>query len=554
MKVGLVETMDQLQAYKNVWCDVYQRDPESQFYLSWWWLTDFLSRSDEDWVVLTAAPEETSQPVAFLPLRVKLKRRKKSGIFVNGFIMAGNYAADYTGLLCLPEFEDEAIPAFARHLKTMAWAFLNLDYLRMSEKRKGLFLGEFPKKTFGFKSLPSVNKKDNVNNLICPYVDLPDSFDAYLAEKLSANSRQKLRRLLRKVDAGDDYRITHADADSIDRDIETLLKFWEAQWASRKGEYLKKILSNNRILLRSGFELGHLYMPVLWKGDQPHGVLGSFLDHEKKAVLFMISGRDPSFNEIPSGLLLHAHSIRHAIETGFRTYDFLRGNEPYKYSFGCQERAIERITVSTKSGVNLGGRLAARTVPLVFKQVLLLHKKRYRDEAEIGYRQILETAPRHAGALYGLAQLLAARQEDAEAAQLFETLTALQPANLKAWLRLAQVYQRSSGAEAACGAYRKVLAIDPKLISAHFGLAKCLAEMDRPSEAVDVLQAIMRLPPRNEAERTVAVEATKLLSVLKPGLVFTHPLVQSIAAPGQTPFVVPGETGDVNVVLKPSEK
>ena len=553
MIVGLVETMDQLQAHKNAWCEVYQRDPESQFYLSWWWLTDFLNRSDEDWIVLTATPEGALQPVAFLPLRLKLKRRRKAGTFINGFVMAGNYAADYTGFLCLPEFEETAIPAFARHLLSEPWAFLKLDYLRASEKRKTLFLDEFPKKGLRIKYSPCINI-DKVNNLICPYVDLPDTFDAYLSEKLSANSRQKLRRLLRKVDAGEDYRITHANADTIDRDIDILLTFWKEQWASRKGEKLKKIVSNNRVLLRSGFDLGRLYMPVLWKGEQPHGVLGSFLDHEKKTVLFMIAGRDQSFNEIPSGLALHAHSIRYAIENGFRTYDFLRGNEPYKYSFGCQERVIERIAISTKSGANLGDRLAPRTIPAVFKLVLQLHKERYRDEAEIGYRQILETTPRHAGALYGLAQLLAAKQEDVEAAQLFETLIVLQPANLKAWLRLAQVYQRSSELEAACSAYRKALAIDPKLFSAHFGLAKCLAELDRPSEAVDVLQAIMRLPPRNEAERTVALEATKLLSVLKPGLVFTHPLVQSISASGRAPFVVPGEAGDATIVLKPSEK
>ena len=54
-------------------------------------------------------------------------------------------------------------------------------------------------------------------------------------------------------------------------------------------------------------------------------------------------------------MILHAYSIRHAIAHGFVEYDFLRGNEPYKYSFGCKERKIYSIVLETRSGRNLGG-------------------------------------------------------------------------------------------------------------------------------------------------------------------------------------------------------
>jgi len=65
--------------------------------------------------------------------------------------------------------------------------------------------------------------------------------------------------------------------------------------------------------------------------------------------------------------LRHAHSIRYAIENGFTEYDFLRGNETYKYSFGVKERSIRHIVIGTKNGRNIGGRLNSRTVPAALK-------------------------------------------------------------------------------------------------------------------------------------------------------------------------------------------
>jgi len=38
------------------------------------------------------------------------------------------------------------------------------------------------------------------------------------------------------------------------------------------------------------------------------------------------------------GIVLLAHVIRDAIDRGFPVFDFLRGEEPYKYGFGLRRR------------------------------------------------------------------------------------------------------------------------------------------------------------------------------------------------------------------------
>jgi CelD/BcsL family acetyltransferase involved in cellulose biosynthesis len=44
--------------------------------------------------------------------------------------------------------------------------------------------------------------------------------------------------------------------------------------------------------------------------------------------------------------VLLAHVIRDAIERGFGRFDFLRGEEPYKYAFGARAEDLFNVVVT----------------------------------------------------------------------------------------------------------------------------------------------------------------------------------------------------------------
>src|SRR5690606_1719747 len=152
--------------------------------------------------------------------------------------------------------------------------------------------------------------------------------------------------------------------------------------------------------------------------------------------LFYIAGRDETFNAPPPGLILHAHSIRYAIQNGFRTYDFLRGNEPYKYSFGTEERRIVCTIVTTKNGRHPGDQLDTSTSPAALERATELHNCRHLTRAEQAYRQSIETDPQCADALYRLGQRKASTGSHGTAKRIFKSLVAIKPDAEKAWLRL----------------------------------------------------------------------------------------------------------------------
>lgn len=495
MQIDVITTRDAFNGLKQNWDDLYEKDPEAQFFMSWTFLSSYMRRYEGAWSVLAARTGPKGSPyVALLPLRLRTRLNKKTGLSHNEINMAGNYAADYTGIVCAPGVADRAIPALAKHLLKMNWAKLHLENLHMSPKRLRLLLDNLADTRLSAQKMPRVNKTDNVDNCICPSLALPDDWDAYLEHKTSANTRQKIRRFLRKLDGSDEFRITHADASTIERDIGIILEMWRIKWEPRKGNLLPGLIRSNRLLFKDAFESGTLFLPILWQGDKPLGGLAFLVDRVKKTMLFHLAGRDETANDIPSGLVLHGYCIRHAIEQGFRSYDFLRGNEPYKYSYGVEESTIHCFLVKTRTGRNLGDRIDERSVGSVLEQATKFHEAGNLANAENGYRQILEVSPRHPRTLYGLGQLLAAKADHWAAADTFGSLVEIAPKSVKAWSRLAIEYQALARHAEAADAFRKVLELNPELSGAQYGLGRSLAKLQQVDEAAKVLGAVRRKP------------------------------------------------------------
>jgi CelD/BcsL family acetyltransferase involved in cellulose biosynthesis len=58
------------------------------------------------------------------------------------------------------------------------------------------------------------------------------------------------------------------------------------------------------------------------------------------------SGLNPAYLSLSPGWVLLSHLIQWAIENDRKEFDFLRGDEKYKYRFGGVDRYIARLTIS----------------------------------------------------------------------------------------------------------------------------------------------------------------------------------------------------------------
>jgi CelD/BcsL family acetyltransferase involved in cellulose biosynthesis len=477
--IEVIDTLASFNRLEENWNTIYDQDPDAQFFLSFRWLAVWLSQVPSPWIILAAKESGSAKTpyLAFLPLRVRFKAQE--GRFHNELNMVGNFAADYTGILSVPAVEHRVIPAFARYIKQMNWARLNLDCIRISESRLRLLLAHFPKAHFQIDEIDRMN--DNIDNNRCPFAQLPGDWDAYLAT-LSANTRQKIRRLLRLLDTGDEYRITYATPETIDRDLDALLRFWETKWKPRKGDRVHTLARSIRSMLTASFKADLLLLPTLWQADRPLASLAILIDRRKATFLFLLTGRDESFEGPPPGMMLHAHCIRYAIANGFKEYDFSRGNEPYKYSFGVKERRIRCVAVTTKNGLNLGGKLDRRTIPDALREATELQRNGRPAEAERCYRLILDVEPRNADAIHRLGELLTTRENHVEAKRLFKILTTIRPELYKPRLCLARSCEALGQYREAADSYRAVIKLAPEVPDAFTGIGRALLKLGRTRE------------------------------------------------------------------------
>lgn len=349
MHIDVIVSLEKLNTLKETWEAVYDADPEAQFFLSWPWISRWLQAAKSHWLVLAVKTDaDASTYVAFFPLRYRVKKTA-NGKILKELVMAGNSAADYTGFLCVPGCTDSTISIFATAIKKLDWDSLHLENICAWNKNNALFLEHFHEQKFIHKHIKNINQRDNIDNTVCPYLDLPNNWQSYLKNSLNSNMRRKVRRYLDAIDNSDDFRITIPSQHTIRRDIEILLRFWAMKWGERKGNNLTKSLNIYRVMIMKSFSERILFMPILWHGDEPVGALACFADEKNKSLLMYVAGRDPSAHKPPPGLLLNAYCIKKAIENGYKTYDFLRGNEPYKYLFGAKDRLINYIQIEPKN-------------------------------------------------------------------------------------------------------------------------------------------------------------------------------------------------------------
>lgn len=495
MHIEIIDSVERFRDLRDAWERVSAADPDATVFLSHQWLGEWLSASPGVWFVL--AVERTPQSgdyCAFAPLRLCAKFDKQAGLY-NELYMAGGSYADYTGLLCMPDAEKEAVPALAAHIRRkLDWAVFRMDSLLMSERRRKLFFKAFDRRQFHHEEIGYVEPGTGIDNGVSPIADLPENWEDYLGG-LSANARQKIRRLLRKLEGDAACRISVLEGDEMTAGIDTLLDLWLSKWSPIKGaNRAEEIADRNRVMLRRCAGNGTLFMPAFWQRDRQVALLGTLIDPVKRSMNFFITGRDESYTDLPAGYLLHAFSIRHAIANGFRTYDFLRGTEPYKYHFANREARMSACALKTLDGRNLHGALDPRCLDGMVEMAKRFDDGGEGEDAETAYRQILAASPDDPLLLYRMGRLFARRGEHSAALPWLRRSLELEPEGDNAWMWLARSQQAIGDTNAALGAWGKLLALRPADQEARQASARLRIAALQPQHATAAAAPFLSVP------------------------------------------------------------
>jgi CelD/BcsL family acetyltransferase involved in cellulose biosynthesis len=181
----------------------------------------------------------------------------------------------------------------------------------------------------------------------CPVIELPDSWEAYLAS-LSGKDRHELRRKLRRAEgAGARVEVARSAAGvaALMDGFVALHRKSKVGKARFMDEGMERFFRGVATALAGA---GWAALWLLWLEGRPAAAL--FCLEYAGVVGLYNSGFDPEARALSPGVVLIARTIEDAIGRGFRRYDFLRGDEPYKYGFGAAPTDVLRITVGPLPG------------------------------------------------------------------------------------------------------------------------------------------------------------------------------------------------------------
>ena len=176
-----------------------------------------------------------------------------------------------------------------------------------------------------------------------PCIPLPGDFEIYLAG-IDKKQRHEIRRKMRRVeDCGRDVRwYIVEEAASLDSEVEAFLEMMAED--TEKASFLTPLMRTQmRLACRAAFESGWLQLAFLEvDGQKAAGYLN--FDYLNRIWVYN-SGMDRRFMDLSAGWVLLGYLLRWANEHKRSEFDFMRGNEDYKYRFGGVDGFVVRARV-----------------------------------------------------------------------------------------------------------------------------------------------------------------------------------------------------------------
>jgi CelD/BcsL family acetyltransferase involved in cellulose biosynthesis len=313
MTVAIIDTPDRLEALSSQWDALWRRTPEATPFQSPQWLLPWWKRfgSDAPYVITSASNEvlEALAPVYIL-------RDDDSGESLGMLMGTGN--SDYLDILG----QAEPLVAAMASADCQMWDFQQLR----------------PSSQLLTVPVPGGWSENVEDQDPCPVLSIADA-GADLEGLLSTHARKKLRYYKRSLERIGRVTYESATSDSLDELLAALFELHAARWQARNlpGVLADGIIQEfHRDVAPRMLAAGALRMYAIRIDARIVAIFYGFA--HAGTVYYYLSGYDPSLEKLSIGNVIVAHAIESAVRDGATTFDFLRGAEEYKYSWGATDR------------------------------------------------------------------------------------------------------------------------------------------------------------------------------------------------------------------------
>jgi CelD/BcsL family acetyltransferase involved in cellulose biosynthesis len=348
MTATVVTLREELSALSARWDELAHNDPRDGFFRTSVWYRAWMEHIRPDaqpFVVVVRVGDKIVglAPLCRLPYR-DLGFRLQAIAWGGREVVSG----DFLDFIAESEVRSQVIAEI-------------LSFLQTTRSRWGLLaMGELVEGGASLDALENLGTRNKMlarlqETRICPYIALPATFDEYL-NTLSSSMRYHVRRRVRDIEKKGARLEVYSEPQEITARLDTLIQLHLARWHrdnlpgtfGRKGlaEFLRDVSANPPVGSSCRlYQLTHAGVPFA----------ALLMFYFGQSALYYQAGWDPDSPMVTHspGVVVMAHSIRDAIDRGFRYYEFLRGDEAYKLRWTKTYRETTTLL--------LGRSFAART-------------------------------------------------------------------------------------------------------------------------------------------------------------------------------------------------
>ncbi len=328
-------------ALKPEWNDLVHRSCCDTLFLTWEWQSTWWKHLGEgDLLLLGFRAEDDGRLIGLAPLFHTQNDNGTSVLNLNGC----RDVSDYLDLIVEVGQEDAVYRALLDYLENEAPTWELVDFCNIPQDSTTYVRLRELADARGYQTLVEVED-------VCPIIQLPATWDEYLM-MLDKKQRHEVRRKLRKAEGEADTRFIIAGPE---RDLRAEMQdFIDLHQKSTpdKDEFMDPQMQGFFFEVAQVLQdRGWLQLVFIEMDGQKAATLLNF-DYGD-AVLVYNSGYDPAqFSHLSPGIVVTARCIEYAVTLGRSKFDFLRGDEVYKYRFGAQDTEVRRLVIA-KPGVSL---------------------------------------------------------------------------------------------------------------------------------------------------------------------------------------------------------
>jgi CelD/BcsL family acetyltransferase involved in cellulose biosynthesis len=339
MQLDLICTPEALEALSTEWNDLLSCCSASHVpflrheYLTTWWKTLGGGEWTHGELFVVTARDEDGELAGIAPLFFTENRQEEPALLLIGSIEISDYLDLIVRSRVLPQFLDELFLLLASN-QAPPWKVL--DFYNIPDYSPTLANLKDAAGRFGWDYQQEPLQKS-------PYIPLPGDWETYLAG-IDKKQRHEIRRKIRRAEESEEpvrwYFVE--DEATLDQEIDDFLNLMAQD--PEKERFLTQVMrSQMRLAVHVAFQAGWLQLSFLEVGGRK---AAGYLNFDYDGHIWVYnSGLNYDFRDLSPGWVLLGYLLQWANENQRAAFDFMRGDEEYKYRFGAIDRYVYRAMV-----------------------------------------------------------------------------------------------------------------------------------------------------------------------------------------------------------------